>query len=167
MNVTKANAVKIACVLLTALIVLFVIVFAIIRENSFSQCLRANGYDPHYYRLIERDVDENGDEVKIIKTTGYTKALLYLQKNKYGFWHIEETAASAGNEETTLLFSKQNERHKYISGSGANKIISIPNNELPLGVVFNAVQDGGDYTVVFVWYGDRGYMDGFDVREYK
>ncbi len=149
---------------LTSLILLGVITFIIIAANSFSMALRRGGFDSEFIITHEACFDDNGNEFRIIETTGKDgkEALVHLFRNKVGIWSIRGTSG-ANNEYFWVRtagfkgyrvgeFKYEMEcNFLYIGSNAINPIEFLP-GQLPKNVAVNIRQNGSNYSIHLIFF---------------
>jgi len=164
------------------LILAFVIgILSYLYLNNFNMALMSAGYSDYDVNVLERGVDDNGHEFKIVKLSHYTTAVLAkMEKNKYGFWKVSYTGqkSSIENKFITIGWMKQagfkyfNENDELITaiewhiiyyGENAIKLIEIPYEKLPSGVAVNVQQSGKSYLIHTISYEDPEILNKIDM----
>jgi len=159
---------KIHLVILAILILVFV--FITITKGSFSITLWRAGFSSANIQTLARSFDDNGNEIKIIKTNSKKNdiVLVYLVKNKFGFWKVGYFTPSSSNKLAVIGWMRwsavrrfkadedplfEAEYHKIYYGNNAIKRIEFLPGQIPENVAVSIWQAGKEYYIHLICFG--------------
>ncbi len=151
-------------IITVSVIIVILTSFFILRYNSFALAIKKAGYSSLNFAIIEKSFNDNGNQFVIGKTNDSFPALLYLEKDNMGFWHVIFTGGdtSPSRQITCIAWMKQRgikyynqqdnmtfetEKHCLYYGQNAIKLIQLPETAIPSGVAVNIQQSGKEYFI--------------------
>lgn len=158
---------KIHIVILAILILVFV--YITITKESFSIALWRAGFSSSNIQTLARSFDDNGNEIKVIKTSSkkHDIVLVYLVKNKFGFWKVGYFTTSSSNKLAVIGWMKwsairrfkldedplfEAENHRIYYGNNAIKRIEFLPGQIPENVAVSIWQAGKEYYIHLVCF---------------
>ncbi|ACM61294.1 hypothetical protein B0S90_2552 [Caldicellulosiruptor bescii] len=172
---------KIHLVILAILILVFV--FITIIKGSFSITLWRAGFSSANIQTLARSFDDNGNEIKIIKTNSKRSdiVLVYLVKNKFGFWKVGYFTPSSSNKLAVIGWMRwsavrrfkadedhlfEAEYHKIYYGNNAIKRIEFLPGQIPENVAVSIWQAGKEYYIHLICFGtgDASPLNSIDIH---
>ena len=160
-----------------AVLLVAVIVFFVLQANSFSLMLQNAGLQTdHVTYILKQGVTEGPIErrnrvytVFLAETKpGVVPALVYAEKNYWGFWYIEEIVIAENEGDSVSIYWTNQAFHKRFDlnsepifewevqraycGSNAIKLIEIDPEQLPPNTAINIQQSGNIYRIHTVSY---------------
>lgn len=168
---------KIALLVVVAVLILACIVFFVLQANSFPMMLRSAGLNTGTVTYIVEQGVAQGEIDKWDKAytvflsqtmPGGIPALVYAEKNFWGFWYIEDIVIAEEEGDSVSLYWTnptffrrydpnsepifEREVQRAYCGSNAIKLIEIEPEQLPPNTAINIQQAGNIYRIHTVSY---------------
>jgi len=182
-NKLSRNAV--AGIVLGSVAVVLLLIFLILRGNSYAMSLRFIGLDPSTVHVVEQNCyDLEGKEFKVIQANSTTGdiGLAMVSKNEFGFWSVVQYRLSNAGVQpdfTSMAWVQpggvktfdhgadstfEQEWHYAYCGSNATELIFFREEQIPRNVTVNIQQAGATYWVHVISYADEAVIRDFDVQ---
>lgn len=167
---------KLSSILALIILIIFIITL-LFRSFSFQIALISGNYSTNICEL-RRGFDTNEVEFKIIQTQKDENiSLLYMLKNRYGFWSISYKTEIPDAKMLMINWMDFNGAYDDLTnnnnlvaynylyyGINAKKRIEIETNQLPNGLACNVQQTGNVYIIHVMSY-DSDVMNKFDINQ--